>query len=188
MIAIARDTFNVIHFYDLEQKLLLKQIQLKENILIKPLNIFKWNKNIVIINCYKEMLIISIPNMQIINIPLLYYEGKNNKQSTWNNNLGQYFDSKRGNKDPFFNNFNSNYSNNNNYFDFTKNLNNNTNININQGLNNVFNFSNNNNNYNQINNMNINCKKINLIISFMKKAIISALITTVISAIQNLLI
>ena len=68
LIVYATDTFNVIHFYDLDQKLLLKQIELKDKILIKPASIFKWNKNIIIINCCKKMLIIDIPNMQIINV------------------------------------------------------------------------------------------------------------------------
>ena len=77
MIVFGRDTFNVIHFYDLDQKLLLKQIQVKENVLNKPLNIYKWNKNIIIINCDKKLLIIDIPNMQIINVLYLNNQTKN---------------------------------------------------------------------------------------------------------------
>ena len=59
--------FNFILFYDLFAKILIKNIKLNEA-LLEPLNIFKWNKSITIINCKGMIFIINIDNFQIIEI------------------------------------------------------------------------------------------------------------------------
>lgn len=66
LIIFSQSTFNVIDFYNLDEKILLKHIELRNNILYIPLNIFKWNNNIICINCKQKLFIIDIHNLQII--------------------------------------------------------------------------------------------------------------------------
>jgi hypothetical protein len=66
LIILSENIFNAIDFYNLDEKVLLKHIELRNNILNNPLNMFKWNSDIICINCKKKLLFINIQNMQII--------------------------------------------------------------------------------------------------------------------------
>ena len=68
LIIFAENVFNAIDFYNLDEKILLKHIELRNNILYIPLNIFKWNSDIICIDCKKKLFFIDILNMQIMYI------------------------------------------------------------------------------------------------------------------------
>lgn len=59
---------NAIDFYNLDEKVFIKHIELelRNNILNKPLNIFKWNCDIICINCIKKLFFVDMHTMQIM--------------------------------------------------------------------------------------------------------------------------
>ena len=68
LIIFSQKGFNNLDFYNLDEKRLSKHIQFKNNILYIPLNIFRWNRNLICINCKSKLFIIDIHNKQIMNV------------------------------------------------------------------------------------------------------------------------
>ena len=66
LIILSKNALNFIDFYNLDKKVFIKHIELRNNILNNPLNMFKWNSDIICINCKKKLLFINIQNMQIM--------------------------------------------------------------------------------------------------------------------------
>ena len=66
LIIFSKNVFNAVDFYNLDEKVLLNHIELRNNVLNNSLNIFKWNGDIICINCEKRLFFIDIQNMQIM--------------------------------------------------------------------------------------------------------------------------
>ena len=62
----SKNVLNAIDFYNLDEKAFIKHIELRNNILNEPLNIFKWNSDIVCIICGKKLFFVDVHNMQIM--------------------------------------------------------------------------------------------------------------------------
>ena len=66
LIIFSKNNEYAIDFYNLDEKAFIKHIELGNNIFHNPLNIFKWNRDVICINCKKKLLFVDINNVQLM--------------------------------------------------------------------------------------------------------------------------